>query len=71
MSQQTHDRVNTQAGTGDIPGNENVKDPGLAWMMAFVAIVSFVGIFSIVILRKVYLLNRMMINSLFLMRSIL
>ena len=52
MDQQTHDRVNT-AETGDIPGNEGVKNPGLGWMTGFMFIVSFVGIFSIVLLRKV------------------
>jgi hypothetical protein len=53
MDQATHDRVNT-AETGDIPGNEGVKNPGLGWMIGFTFIVSFVGIFSIVLLRKVW-----------------
>lgn len=53
MSQKTHDQVNTAA-PGDIPGNEGVKNPGLGWMFAFIVVVSFVGIFSIVILRKVF-----------------
>lgn len=57
MDQQTHDRVNT-ATTGDIPGNQGVKNPGLGWMMGFIATVSFVGIFSIVLLRKVRILFR-------------
>lgn len=52
MAQMTHDRVNTRA-PGDIPGNENVKNPDLGWMMGFMFTVSFVGIFSIVLLRKV------------------
>lgn len=52
MDQATHDKISA-AGAGDIPGNEDVKNPGLGWMTAFVFVVSFVGIFSIVILRKV------------------
>lgn len=53
MDQASHDRVNT-AETGDIPGNEGVKNPGLGWMIGFTFLVSFVGIFSIVLLRKVW-----------------
>lgn len=56
MSQKTHDQVNTAA-PGDIPGNEGVKNPGLGWMFAFIVVVSFVGIFSIVILRKVMIID--------------
>ncbi len=52
MDQMFHDRVNTRA-PGDIPGNEGVKNPGLGWMIGFISTVCFVGIFSIVILRKV------------------
>lgn len=59
MDQQFHDRVNTRA-PGDIPGNENVKNPELGWMIAFLTTVSFVGIFSIVVLRKVLLHNSTM-----------
>ena len=55
MDQMFHDRVNTRT-PGDVPGNENVKNPGLGWMMGFIFTVSFIGIFSIVLLRKVLLL---------------
>ncbi|KAH1194060.1 putative metal-nicotianamine transporter YSL6 [Glycine max] len=39
----------------DYPGNraEDVKDPGLGWMMGFMFVVSFLGLFSLVPLRKV------------------
>lgn len=56
MDQASHDRVNT-AETGDIPGNEGVKNPGLGWMTGFTFIVSFVGIFSIVLLRKIMIID--------------
>ncbi|WMV17677.1 hypothetical protein MTR67_011062 [Solanum verrucosum] len=38
----------------DYPGNraEDVKNPGLLWMMGFIFIVSFLGLFSLVPLRK-------------------
>jgi hypothetical protein len=55
MDQMFHDQVNTRT-PGDVPGNENVKNPGLGWMMGFIFTVSFIGIFSIVLLRKVLLL---------------
>lgn len=40
----------------DYPGNraEDVKNPGLLWMMGFIFVVSFLGLFSLVPLRKVY-----------------
>lgn len=40
----------------DYPGNraEDVKDPGLLWMIGFIFVVSFLGLFSLVPLRKVY-----------------
>nr|XP_024380047.1 probable metal-nicotianamine transporter YSL6 [Physcomitrium patens] len=56
MDQATHDKISA-AGAGDIPGNEDVKNPGLGWMTAFVFVVSFVGIFSIVILRKIMIID--------------
>lgn len=39
----------------DYPGNrpEDVKNPGLLWMMGFTIVVSFLGLFSLVPLRKV------------------
>lgn len=42
----------------DYPGNrvEDVKSPGLWWMMGFLFIVSFLGLFSLVPLRKVALI---------------
>jgi hypothetical protein len=41
----------------DYPGNriEDIKDPSLGWMTAFLFTVSFLGIFSVVPLRQVRL----------------
>ncbi|GMP29709.1 hypothetical protein CsSME_00004695 [Camellia sinensis var. sinensis] len=43
----------------DYPGNraEDVKDPGLWWMIGFLFVVSFLGLFSLVPLRKVMVLD--------------
>ncbi|XP_050216204.1 probable metal-nicotianamine transporter YSL6 [Mercurialis annua] len=43
----------------DYPGNrpEDVKNPGLGWMICFLFGVSFLGIFSIVSLRKVMIVD--------------
>ncbi|KAL8231651.1 hypothetical protein R6Q57_001429 [Mikania cordata] len=43
----------------DYPGNrpEDVKNPGLLWMIGFIFIVSFLGLFSLVPLRKVMVMD--------------
>ncbi|CAI9111601.1 OLC1v1011859C1 [Oldenlandia corymbosa var. corymbosa] len=43
----------------DYPGNraEDVKNPGLLWMMGFMFVVSFLGLFSLVPLRKVMVMD--------------
>ncbi|KAH7577175.1 hypothetical protein JRO89_XS01G0216300 [Xanthoceras sorbifolium] len=43
----------------DYPGNraEDVKNPGLGWMIGFLFVVSFLGLFSLVPLRKVMVLD--------------
>ncbi|KAK1441138.1 hypothetical protein QVD17_06976 [Tagetes erecta] len=43
----------------DYPGNraEDVKNPGLLWMTGFLFVVSFLGIFSLLPLRKVMLID--------------
>ncbi|KAF7801744.1 putative metal-nicotianamine transporter YSL6 [Senna tora] len=43
----------------DYPGNraEDVKNPGLIWMMGFIFVVSFLGLFSLVPLRKVMVMD--------------
>lgn len=43
----------------DYPGNraEDVKNPGLLWMMGFIFVVSFLGLFSLVPLRKVMVMG--------------
>lgn len=43
----------------DYPGNraEDVKNPGLWWMIGFMFIVSFLGLFSLVPLRKVMVMD--------------
>ena len=56
MDQRTHDKlgVNTAQSTGgDMPGNEHVRNPELPWIIGFLFVVSFIGVFSIVALRKV------------------
>lgn len=41
----------------DYPGNkaEDVKNPALGWMIGFMFVVSFLGLFSLVPLRKVFI----------------
>ncbi|XP_054802015.1 probable metal-nicotianamine transporter YSL6 isoform X2 [Prosopis cineraria] len=43
----------------DYPGNraEDVKNPGLVWMIGFMFIVSFLGLFSLVPLRKIMVMD--------------
>lgn len=43
----------------DYPGNrpEDVKNPALLWMMGFMFVVSFLGLFSLVPLRKVMIMD--------------
>ncbi|KAF6161530.1 hypothetical protein GIB67_009409 [Kingdonia uniflora] len=43
----------------DYPGNrvEDVKNPSLGWMMGFMFVVSFLGLFSLVPLRKVMIID--------------
>ncbi|KAG2710635.1 hypothetical protein I3760_04G037500 [Carya illinoinensis] len=43
----------------DYPGNraEDVKNPGLVWMIGFMFVVSFLGLFSLVPLRKVMVMD--------------
>lgn len=50
MDQRTYELIGP-----DYPGNraEDVKNPGLGWMMGFMFVVSFLGLFSLVPLRKV------------------
>lgn len=50
MDQRTYELIGP-----DYPGNraEDVKNPGLGWMMGFMFVVGFLGLFSLVPLRKV------------------
>lgn len=50
MDERTYKLIGT-----DYPGNraEDVINPGLAWMIGFLFVVSFLGLFSLVPLRKV------------------
>lgn len=43
----------------DYPGNraEDVKNPGLLWMISFISVVSFLGLFSLAPLRKVMVMD--------------
>ncbi|XP_029128669.1 probable metal-nicotianamine transporter YSL7 isoform X2 [Cajanus cajan] len=36
---------------------QNIKEPGLGWMIAFVSVVSFLGLFSVVPLRKIMIVD--------------
>ncbi|CAK9862691.1 unnamed protein product, partial [Sphagnum jensenii] len=62
MDQKTHDQViSTSATSGapviELPGNQLVKNPALGWMIGFLITVSFLGIFSIVALRKIMIID--------------
>jgi hypothetical protein len=50
MDQKTYELIGP-----DNPGNraEDVKNPSLGWMIGFMFVVSFLGLFSLVALRKV------------------
>jgi hypothetical protein len=50
MDQKTYELIGT-----DYPGNRavDVKNPSLSWMIGFMFVVSFLGLFSLVALRKV------------------
>lgn len=54
MDERTYKLIGT-----DYPGNraEDVINPGLAWMIGFLFVVSFLGLFSLVPLRKVMVLD--------------
>lgn len=51
MNERTYELIGV-----DYPGNraEDVKNPGLLWMIGFISVVSFLGLFSLAPLRKVY-----------------
>ncbi|TKY47317.1 metal-nicotianamine transporter YSL7 [Spatholobus suberectus] len=36
---------------------QDIKDPGLGWMIAFISVVSFLGLFSVVPLRKIMIID--------------
>lgn len=50
MDQKTYELIGP-----DYPGNkaEDVKNPSLGWMIGFMFVVSFLGLFSLIPLRKV------------------
>ena len=45
------ERISEQS--GETLDEHNIKNPGLGWMIGFLFIVSFLGLFSVVPLRKV------------------
>jgi hypothetical protein len=51
MNQRTYELIGP-----DYPGNRavDVKNPSLSWMVGFMFVVSFLGLFSLVALRKVF-----------------
>ncbi|KAL6652775.1 hypothetical protein ACP70R_011700 [Stipagrostis hirtigluma subsp. patula] len=54
MDQRTYELIGT-----DYPGNRavDVKNPSLGWMIGFMFVVSFLGLFSLVALRKVMVID--------------
>ncbi|KAI0515497.1 hypothetical protein KFK09_008162 [Dendrobium nobile] len=54
MNQRTYELIGK-----DYPGNrpEDVKNPSLGWMIGFMFVVSFLGLFSLVALRKVMVID--------------
>ncbi|KAF0924974.1 hypothetical protein E2562_015038 [Oryza meyeriana var. granulata] len=54
MDQKTYELIGT-----DYPGNRavDVKNPSLGWMIGFMFVVSFLGLFSLVTLRKVMVID--------------
>ncbi|KAL6909680.1 hypothetical protein ACP4OV_001339 [Aristida adscensionis] len=54
MNQKTYELIGP-----DYPGNrpEDVKNPGLGWMICFMFVVSFLGLFSLLALRKVMVID--------------
>ncbi|PON61277.1 Oligopeptide transporter [Parasponia andersonii] len=54
MDERTYKLIGT-----DYPGNraEDIKNPGLGWMTGFLFVVSFLGLFSLVPLRKVMVMD--------------
>ncbi|KAB1211799.1 putative metal-nicotianamine transporter YSL6 [Morella rubra] len=54
MDKRTYELIGT-----DYPGNraEDVKNPSLGWMIGFLFVVSFLGLFSLVPLRKVMVMD--------------
>lgn len=54
MDQRTYELIGV-----DYPGNraEDVKNPSLGWMIGFMFVVSFLGLFSLVTLRKVMVID--------------
>ncbi|KAK1272237.1 putative metal-nicotianamine transporter YSL6 [Acorus gramineus] len=54
MDQKTYELIGA-----DYPGNrvEDIKNPSLGWMIGFMFVVSFLGLFSLVPLRKVMILD--------------
>jgi len=54
MSRKTYERAGLQT-----PGNttDNIKDPSLTWIIGFLLIVSFIGLFVVVPLRKIMVID--------------
>lgn len=40
--------------SGDVQSSKDYKNPAVGWMMGFLFVVSFLGLFSVLPLRKVY-----------------
>uniref|UniRef100_A0A0D9WB29 Uncharacterized protein n=1 Tax=Leersia perrieri TaxID=77586 RepID=A0A0D9WB29_9ORYZ len=49
------DRISDQS--GEVRDEHNIKNPSLGWMIGFLFIVSFLGLFSVVPLRKIMIID--------------
>lgn len=50
------DRISEQS--GEVYDADSIKNPSLGWMIGFLVIVSFLGLFSVVPLRKARMFPR-------------
>ncbi|KAF5198548.1 Metal-nicotianamine transporter like [Thalictrum thalictroides] len=66
MDEKTYKLIGT-----DYPGNriEDVKNPALGWMIGFMFVVSFLGLFSLVPLRKVCIYLNVCSMSIFILKD--
>jgi hypothetical protein len=49
------ERISEQS--GEVRDEDSIKNPSLGWMIGFLFIISFLGLFSVVPLRKVHIVT--------------